>query len=117
MAIEAMVAMDDCPDCEAHRRIRLHGGYRMQCVQCCARLLRSARPMRGAQNALLAAIRHHPDAPETVEILDALKQYDLELSLAQIEPAAPVFEVVEDSDLFSAEPPPQFEDNHELETA
>lgn len=69
----------------------------MQCVQCCARLLRSARPLRRAQDALLAAILCHPDAPSRVEIMDALKQHDLDMALAQIEPV-PTLETVPDTD-------------------
>jgi hypothetical protein len=34
----------------------IHGGYQMDCLQCCARLVVSARPLRQQQQALLAAI-------------------------------------------------------------
>lgn len=53
------------------------GGFSMSCVHCCARLVRSARPLRMAQEAMLACIaRHQPDAPTREDVLQALKALD-----------------------------------------
>jgi len=48
----------------------------MKCVQCCARLLVSARPLRHAQQAMLSAIARHQGAPSRPEILKAIKSLD-----------------------------------------
>jgi hypothetical protein len=48
----------------------------MNCTHCCARLIRSARPLKGAQQAMLAAIARHPDAPKRSDILQAIKALD-----------------------------------------
>ena len=45
-----------CAECEAAAEKRLHGVYRMDCVDCCARLVLSARPSRPHAGAMLAAI-------------------------------------------------------------
>jgi len=46
----------------------------MGCVQCCARLVRSARPLRRAQDGMLAAIARFPGAPKRADVLAALKE-------------------------------------------
>jgi|GEM_PF-4528635 len=51
----------------------------MTCVQCCARLLVSARPLRRAQQAMLAAIARHQGAPSKAAILQAIKSLDADL--------------------------------------
>lgn len=45
-----------CPDCETAATRRWHGTYRMSCIQCCARLVLSARPCRESGRKQLAAI-------------------------------------------------------------
>ena len=45
-----------CAECEAAARKRLHGTYLMGCLECCARLVLSARPSRPHAGAMLAAI-------------------------------------------------------------
>lgn len=63
-----------CPDCAKAASNKHHGGYRMQCLQCCARLVASARPSRPHQEVMLAAIARLPGAPTRQAILDRLKQ-------------------------------------------
>lgn len=48
----------------------------MTCVACCARLLVSARPLKHAQQAMLAAIARHQGAPSKASILQAIKHQD-----------------------------------------
>jgi hypothetical protein len=60
--------------CAAGRRP--HGGFNMLCARCCARLVRSARPLRMAQEAMLACIARHPGAPTREAVLQALKALD-----------------------------------------
>lgn len=52
------------------------GVVRMGCASCCALLVRSARPLRGAQEAMLAAITHRPGRPSRQQVLAALQQLD-----------------------------------------
>lgn len=52
----------------------------MTCVQCCARLLVSARPLKHAQQAMLAAIARHQGAPSKATILQAIKDLDAQPS-------------------------------------
>lgn len=52
------------------------GGYNMLCAPCCARLVRSARPLRMAQDAMLACIARHEGAPSRAAVLRALKAMD-----------------------------------------
>lgn len=65
--------MAPCPDCEKATARKHHGGYRMQCVQCCARLVASARPLRRQQEAMLAAIALFRGAPTRQEVLVRLQ--------------------------------------------
>lgn len=48
----------------------------MWCVHCCARLVRSARPLRNAQEAMLACIARHKGAPTRAAVLQAVKAMD-----------------------------------------
>ncbi len=68
--------MTPCTSCEYSKQQPLSGLYSMTCTQCCARLIRSARPMKGAQQSMLAAIARHPDAPKRSDILQAIKAMD-----------------------------------------
>lgn len=70
-----------CSNCEqselsAQRGRAPWGGFSMWCVRCCARLLRSARPLRMAQETMLACIARHPDAPTRADVLRELKALD-----------------------------------------
>ena len=48
----------------------------MSCIHCCARLVRSARPLRNAQEAMLACIARHEGAPTRAAVLQAVKAMD-----------------------------------------
>mgnify|MGYP000213851792 CR=1 FL=1 len=50
------------------------GSYDFSCVQCCARLVKHARPCKDLQEGHLAAIARNPLAPTRQEILDVLKE-------------------------------------------
>jgi hypothetical protein len=49
------------------------GSYSFSCVGCCARLVMSARPLRGCQEAALDAITRNTFAPTRAEILEKIK--------------------------------------------
>ena len=61
--------MSDCPQCAAATSMPHSGDYRASCLDCCARLVRSARPDRRMASALLAAIVRLPGSPNRGEIL------------------------------------------------
>lgn len=65
-----------CTFCEYSKQQPLSGLYSMTCAHCCARLIRSARPLKGAQQAMFAAIAKHQGAPSKAAVLQALKQLD-----------------------------------------
>lgn len=65
-----------CQSCEYSKQQPLSGLYTMTCAQCCARLIRSARPLKHAQQAMLAAIGRHQGAPSKAAILQAIKDQD-----------------------------------------
>lgn len=65
-----------CQSCEYSKQQPLSGLYSMTCTHCCARLIRSARPLKGAQQAMLAAIGRHQGAPSKAAILQAIKAMD-----------------------------------------
>ena len=78
-----------CKHCEHSAERLIWGGYSMRCVQCCARLIRSARPLKAAQDALLAAITMRPENPRLEAILLALRELDARLA-SQNKPSLPV---------------------------
>lgn len=45
----------------------------MTCLQCCAALVASARPLRRCQEAMLAVIARHPEAPSRADVLAAVQ--------------------------------------------
>lgn len=72
--------MTPCSNCttrtQRHAAGLTWGGYTMSCCHCCAQLVRSARPLRAAQEAMLCCIARHPDAPTRADVLQALKALD-----------------------------------------
>lgn len=58
--------MIDCVNCAAAQSNKVWGGYLMSCVNCCARLVRSARPWREAQEAMLAVAARHGHGKDAV---------------------------------------------------
>ena len=62
-----------CAACESSKEQRWHGVYQLQCTECCARLVISARPNKRFQEAMLAAIAMQKGAPERAQILEHIK--------------------------------------------
>lgn len=62
-----------CQSCQARASNPHSGRYHFQCLECCAALVRSARPDKRHAGSLLAAIALHKEAPGREEILEALK--------------------------------------------
>jgi len=65
------------------------GGFQVGCVGCCARLVRSARPLKHAQLAMLAAIARHEGVPPKRDVLAALKALDEKLAATLAQPQTP----------------------------
>jgi len=68
--------MTDCKECELSKSRPNHGGYDFRCATCCARLIKSARPLRGQQDALMYAITRNAWAPEKHQIINKIKELD-----------------------------------------
>ena len=65
-----------CQQCQ-HSTANPHwGGYNTRCARCCARLVRSARPVKAMQEAMLYAIALRPENPTKAAVLAALKAMD-----------------------------------------
>lgn len=65
-----------CANCTNAAMHPYWGGYAMACVLCCARLVRSARPLRHAQEAHLQCIAMRPNRPSKDDVLAAIKAMD-----------------------------------------
>lgn len=65
-----------CSNCTAAESRKHWGGYSMSCARCCARLMRSARPLRGAQESILAAIAMRPDRPTKAQVIEQISIID-----------------------------------------
>ena len=64
--------MTACINCQQARTHAVWGGYLMTCVNCCARLVKSARPWREAQETMLAVAARYGHGKDAV--LAALKR-------------------------------------------
>lgn len=75
-------ATTPCPHCLRHTAAPVPvgslsvGAFSALCVACCARLVRSARPLRGAQESHLAAVMRVEGSPTRAQIIDTIKQQD-----------------------------------------
>ena len=69
---------DGCKACQLSRDKALYGVYCFACARCCARLIRSARPLRSVQEAMFAAIGRLQGAPTKNEIIEAIRTIDSE---------------------------------------
>ena len=67
---------EPCPWCACFRAVGRCGRYHLSCVGCCARLVRSARPWKQAQEAMLAVIARQPGRPTKAQVLQALRELD-----------------------------------------
>jgi hypothetical protein len=69
-----------CRNCEKSTQYAKTGrawpGFSMSCAPCCARLVKSARPLRTAQDAMLYAITRRPGRPTRSDVLQTLKALD-----------------------------------------
>lgn len=68
--------MKPCETCQQADQNPRSGRYSFTCPRCCARLIRSARPLRHAQEAMFAAIARQEGAPPKADILAQLKAMD-----------------------------------------
>lgn len=66
--------MTDCKACTTAASSPTCGLYNAHCLRCCARLVASARPLRHAQEAMLAAIARDPLAPGRDEVLECVRR-------------------------------------------
>ena len=63
-----------CTACAQHQASGIAGGrYDLHCLQCCARLVRSARPMRRKQETMLAVVTRREGRPSRAAVLEAIK--------------------------------------------
>jgi hypothetical protein len=76
MEIEIKNHTMSCTSCEYFKKQPISGLYNMTCVKCCARLIRSARPLKAAQQAMFASIKRHQGAPSKAAILQAIVELD-----------------------------------------
>lgn len=70
--------MTPCAQCTHRAADRLWPVYSMACVTCCARLVRSARPLRHAQEAHFAVINRHPGRPSKDAVITEIRRIDSE---------------------------------------
>lgn len=63
-----------CPQCESSRQRPNSGAYSFKCVECCCRLVLSARPDKRQAAAMLAAIERFPGNPGRERILESVRQ-------------------------------------------
>lgn len=68
--------MSTCAQCARRAADRLWPIYSMACVTCCARLVRSARPLRHAQEAHFAVITRQPGRPDKAAVINEIKRID-----------------------------------------
>lgn len=63
----------ECKSCAAHLANPKSGLYQVDCLQCCARLVLSARPDKRKAEVMLAVIARHNGAPPRGEVLQAIR--------------------------------------------
>lgn len=64
---------NECRNCE-QAKIKNHGLFDFACIDCCARLVASARPSRVHQESMFCAIERFKGAPSREEVLDCIKK-------------------------------------------
>ncbi len=69
----------ECAKCEKAKGKKWCCVYRLGCLQCCARLVASARPSRTQQEAMFAAIERFRGAPTRTEVLSELNKNEKRL--------------------------------------
>lgn len=68
--------MTTCNTCTWRQQNPNSGRYNMRCVHCCAHLVKSARPLKHAQEAMFACIARHEGAPSKPEIIRTIETID-----------------------------------------
>jgi len=63
-----------CQQCESSKQRPHSGAYSFKCVECCSRLVLSARPDKRLAASMLAAIERFPDNPGRERILECVRQ-------------------------------------------
>lgn len=64
-----------CTACAQHQASGIAGGrYDLHCLQCCARLVRSARPVRRMQETMLAVVTRREGRPSRAVVLAKVKE-------------------------------------------
>jgi hypothetical protein len=63
-----------CDACEISKKRPLCGDYRMQCLDCCTRLVLSAYPLKHAAAAMLAVVRRHHGAAGRAKVSESVRQ-------------------------------------------
>lgn len=63
-----------CDACEKAATNPHCGAYRMQCLECCTRLVLSTHPSKQLAAAMLAAIARFTDAPGRDAILESVRR-------------------------------------------
>jgi hypothetical protein len=67
-----------CEHCKKACVNEWHGGYDFGCVECCARLVISARPNKRLQESMLAAISGYAKSPSRGSIIDCIKNKQID---------------------------------------
>lgn len=62
-----------CPACEKRSK-GFTGHYEASCLECCARLVKSTRPLRVQAECMLGFIKRFKSAPLREDILKRLKE-------------------------------------------
>lgn len=73
-----MTAPMPCGFCARYWHSGRCGRYHLHCVTCCARLVRSCRPWREAQESMFAIITRQIGRPSKAEVIEAIKAIDAE---------------------------------------
>lgn len=63
--------MKACMGCECCDKLAT---YNLLCVDCCARLVLSVRPLKAKAEAMLAAIKRMPGAPLRADVLARVRE-------------------------------------------
>jgi len=66
--------MESCPACEKRLKQGLTGHYDASCLECCARLVKTTRPLRVQAECMLGFIERFASAPLRKDILRRLKE-------------------------------------------
>lgn len=65
---------EPCKACELSRQRQHSGIYKMQCLECCTRLVLSAYPSKTEAAKMLAAIGGFHSSPARQEVLESVRK-------------------------------------------